>query len=60
METKIVNGVEMRTITAQEGNWLTDGKSFCKRVVLGKDRSPDEWKEISQEEYEKQTAVEAE
>lgn len=33
-------------------NWLTNGETFSKKVYLGKNDSPDNWTEISNEEKE--------
>ena len=43
--------VEIRKITANEGMVLTNGESFSKEVYLGKFDSPDNWHEITEEEY---------
>ena len=43
--------VEIRKITANEGMVLTNGESFSKEVYLGVNDSPDNWHEITEEEY---------
>ena len=46
---------ELKTIKieADEGNILTDGKIYGTTIFLGSDRSVDEFREITIEEYEK-------
>lgn len=46
---------EIKTIRleADEGKMLTDGNTYGSVIYLAVDRSPDEFREISQEEYEK-------
>ena len=41
------------SIFAEEGMILTDGKEYNDAFSLAKDRSPDEYSEITVEEYEK-------
>ena len=43
-------------IFADEGKVLTDGESYGTPVVLADDRNPDEFTEITIEEYEKRMA----
>lgn len=40
------------TIRADEGMWLTDGENFCKTADLGEGRNPNEFMEITEEEYQ--------
>lgn len=40
------------TIRADEGKWLTDGKGYYKISDLGDGVSPDEFHEITEEEYQ--------
>lgn len=47
--------IELRKLTAAEGMTLTNGEAFGKEVYLGKNDSPDNWHEITDEEA---TAIE--
>lgn len=40
------------TIRADEGKWLTDGENYGKTISLAKGVSPDNYYEISDEEYQ--------
>ena len=42
--------IELRKLTAAEGMTLTNGQAFGKEVYLGKNDSPDNWWEITDEE----------
>lgn len=44
------------SIFAEKGMILTDGKEYNDAFSLAKDRSPDEYTEITIEEYEKRMA----
>ena len=44
------------TIFADEGMMLTDGNTFGSTISLAKGRNPDEFTEITIEEYEKRMA----
>ena len=51
--------IELRKLTASEGMVLTNGQSFSSvggDVYLGCNSSPDEWWEITEEEYNKLVA----
>ena len=51
IETKIV---ELRILTASEGKVLTDGEAYSSvggQVYLGVNDSPENWHEITEEEY---------
>ena len=39
-------------ITADEGMILTNGESYGKEVYLGKNSSPSDWVEITEERYQ--------
>ena len=45
---------EIKTIKieAEEGMMLTDGENYGKTIYLAKDRSPEEFHEITEVEYE--------
>ena len=45
---------EIKTIKieAEEGKILTDGESYGKTIYLAKNRSPEEFHEITEAEYE--------
>lgn len=45
-DTVIIN-----KITADEGKILTNGKAYGKEVYLGKNDCPENWHEITEEEY---------
>lgn len=36
----------------KEENWLTNGETYAQLVYLGKGDSPDNWREVTQAEYE--------
>lgn len=40
-------------IVANKGKWLTNGETYSKEVYLGKHDSDANWREITEEEYEK-------
>ena len=42
-------------LVASEGKWLTDGELYGKIVYLSVSGSPDDWYEISEEEYREKT-----
>ena len=48
MEIKVI---ELTTITASEGMYLTNGNVYCKTVHLGVNDSPENWHEITEAEY---------
>ena len=45
-------------LTATDGHYLTDGEIYTKEVYLGVNDSPDNWHEITAEEYEQIQAEE--
>lgn len=45
--------IELIKLTADEGMTLTNGEIFSKSVYLGCNDSPDNWREITDEEAEK-------
>ena len=44
--------MELRIITASEGMVLTNGEAYGKSICLGKNDSPENWREITLEKYE--------
>jgi len=45
--------VELRKLTPNDlDNWLTNGETYAKMVYLGAEDSPDNWPEVTLEEYE--------
>lgn len=50
--------IELRKLTAIEGMTLTNGEAFGKEIYLGKNDSPDNWREISDQEAETLKAME--
>ena len=47
-----VKTVELRSLKADEGKWLTDGAVYVKTVILGAGRNESEWEEITDAERE--------
>ena len=45
--------IEIRKLIASEGMTLTNGEAYGKEVYLGKEDSPDNWHEITDEEAER-------
>lgn len=48
-----IETIELKKITASEGKVLTNGEVYSEEVYLGKFDSPDNWYEITTEEYNK-------
>ncbi len=48
--------IELRKLTAAEGMTLTNGDTCGKEVYLGKNDTPDNWREITDEEAEQLSA----
>ena len=44
--------IELIKLTASEGMILTNGEAYGKEVYLGCNDSPENWHEITEEEYE--------
>ena len=44
--------IELRKLTADDGKVLTNGEAYGTEIYLGKDDSPENWHEITTEEYE--------
>jgi hypothetical protein len=51
-----MNMTDERIITASEGHMLTNGEIYASSVRLGDWDSPDNWHEVTKEEYEKKMA----
>lgn len=49
----------MVKLVADEGMMLTNGESYGKEVYLGANDNPENWREISQAEYEAMTEVDS-
>lgn len=48
-----ISTIELRKLTANDGMVLTNGEAYGTEIYLGKTDSPDNWHEITQDEYEK-------
>ncbi len=55
MKTEIVN---QRILTAGEGMYLTDGKTYGKTVVLPLEADHSQWREVTPEELPKEETEE--
>lgn len=44
--------IEIRRLTPDEGMVLTNGVTYSKEVFLGCEDSPENWREITEAEYE--------
>ena len=45
--------IELRKLTASDGMVLTNGEAFGKEIYLGVNDSAENWREITDAEYEK-------
>lgn len=52
--------IELRKLTAAEGMTLYNGNAFGKEVFLGRNDSPENWREITDEEAEALQQTESE
>lgn len=43
--------IELRKLTASEGHTLTNGEAYGKEIYLGCNDKPENWYEITDEEY---------
>lgn len=48
--------IELIKLTASEGMILTNGENFARVAFIGSGDSPDNWREITEEEYAELTA----
>ena len=46
-----ITTIELRKLTANDGYVLTNGEVYGKEIYLGCNDSPDNWHEITEEEY---------
>jgi hypothetical protein len=46
-----ITKIELRKLTASSGMVLTNGESYGKEIYLGKNDAPENWREITEEEY---------
>jgi hypothetical protein len=46
-----ITKIELRKLSASSGMVLTNGESYGKEIYLGKNDSPENWREITEEEY---------
>lgn len=47
-----IGTITTTVLTASDGYVLTDGEVYGRIIYLGKDRNPDEFHEITEEEYQ--------
>ena len=46
-----ISTIELRKLTANDGMVLTNGEAYGREIYLGKNDSPENWREITEEEY---------
>lgn len=46
--TIITNDKGIRVLTPGEGKYLTNGETYSTKVYLGKNASPDDWREVDE------------
>lgn len=44
--------IELKKIIAEEGFILTNGEAYGKEIYLGKNDTPENWREITEAEYQ--------
>lgn len=45
--------MERLKLTASDGMWLTNGEAYGKMIYLGVNDAPENWHEITEEEYQR-------
>ena len=53
----ITSKIELVKLVATEGMIFTNGEAFGKEVYLGKNDKPENWHEITEEEYEERQTI---
>lgn len=48
-----IETIELRKMIASDGMVLTNGEAYGKEIYLGKNDVPENWHEITEEEYKK-------
>ena len=48
-----IETIELKKITASDGMVLTNGNAYGKEIYLGVNDAPENWHEITDEDYEK-------
>ena len=46
-----ISTIELRKLTANDGMVLTNGEAYGKEIYLGKNDSAENWREITEDEY---------
>ena len=46
-----ITTIELRKLTANDGMVLTNGEAYGKEIYLGKNDSAENWREITEDEY---------